>query len=199
MTTTLSPGAASPVKGVIDMTFLDIYEEGDFSQALTTKFAPVSPDQTAKASPKKKALEIIKAIRLGNNEISSIDILYKSISSTLDCSNILWIDLSFNQITKISEGISATFPNLATLNLHANKLTRLSEVKKLAEITTLKSLSLHGNLIEEHKHYRNYCLFMCPNLRQFDMSPVTAGEMGRMKVWAETYRNVLNKDDEEEY
>jgi hypothetical protein len=194
--TTLS---LTPVRGVVDMTFLDIYEEGDLSQALTTKFAPASPDQTIKSPGKKKAPETIKAIRLGNNEISSIDILYKSISTTLDGTNILWIDLSFNQITKISDGIAKTFPNLATLNLHANKLSRLSEIKKLASVLTLKSVSLHGNSIEEHKHYRNYCLFMCPNLRQFDMSPVTAGEIARMKVWAETYRHVLHKDDDEEY
>ena len=53
--------------------------------------------------------------------------------------------------------------------------------------------------IEEHKHYRNFVLNMCPNVTQFDSSPVTATERKRSEVWAQTYRRVLQKEDEEEY
>lgn len=89
----MSPLCAT--KGVLDMTFLDIYEEGDLSQALVAKFSPpISPHHTAtspdQTKTKRKLTEVIKALRLSNNEISSIDILYKTISTQVDTANILW-------------------------------------------------------------------------------------------------------------
>ena len=112
-------------------------------------------------------------MRLGNNEIPSIDILYKPLAIALDTTAILWLDLSFNSISKISDTIVNNFPNLSTLHLHVNQISSFAEVKKLANLTDLKALSLHGNPIEERKHYRNFCLHTCPHLHKFDMSPVT--------------------------
>ena len=53
--------------------------------------------------------------------------------------------------------------------------------------------------MEEHKHYRNYTLNMCPLVTQFDSSPVTGSERKRAAVWAQTFRKILNKDEEDDY
>ena len=41
----------------------------------------------------------------------------------------------------------------------------------LSGFPKLKSLAVYGNPVEEHKHYRNFVLFTCKALKNFDMSP----------------------------
>lgn len=199
------------VKGVIDMTFLDIREEADFkigfdlrytskliTLAVPSPTAVMTTTNTKKEntittdknnspsrskSPSKKnssmiaSTEEIKAIRIANNEISSIDIIFPTITTILDGNKILWIDLSFNFIIKISPDLAKLLPNLTTLYLHANKISKLAEIKKLSGLVNLKSVALYGNPVEDHKHYRNFVLYTCPKLSQFDMSPVTKSEV----------------------
>lgn len=112
---------------------------------------------------------------------------------------VQWLDLSFNQIASLGSGesISAAFPNVTTIYLHANKLSRLSQLKKLKAFPNLKSLSLYGNPIEEHKHYRNYVMYHCPKLGQFDSSPVTGSERVSNAVWAKNFRKTLHKEDDD--
>jgi Leucine-rich repeat (LRR) protein len=209
--------------GVLDLTFSDIREEPDFETALITKLPPLALSFTEVRSVRitsflssyihinlptiiiyqqnttgRKQTEVIKALRLGNNEIRSMEIIYKFLKNTLDTTNIMWLDLSFNKVETISVNIMKYFPNITTLNLHANRISRLSELRKLALLTTVKAISLQGNPVEEHKHYRNFVLYFCPWLRQFDMSPVTAGEVKRMNVWAVTFRRVLNGNDSDD-
>lgn len=183
--------------GVLDLTFSDIREEPDFETALITKLPPLALSFTENTTGRKQT-EVIKALRLGNNEIRSMEIIYKFLKNTLDTTNIMWLDLSFNKVETISVNIMKYFPNITTLNLHANRISRLSELRKLALLTTVKAISLQGNPVEEHKHYRNFVLYFCPWLRQFDMSPVTAGEVKRMNVWAVTFRRVLNGNDSDD-
>ena len=47
--------------------------------------------------------------------------------------------------------ILLTFPNLQILYLHGNQINDMKEVEKLAKISTLKKLSLHGNPVENEK------------------------------------------------
>jgi len=117
----------------------------------------------------------------------------------IDTREIQWLDLSFNQISSLgsAEGVSAALPHVTTVYLHANKISRLSELKKLKFFPHLKSLSLYGNPIEEHKHYRNYVLHHCPKLGQFDSSPVTGSERAGNAVWAKNFRKTLHKDDDD--
>eukprot|EP01039_Chlorochromonas_danica_P006116 gene6116-6734_t len=149
----------------------------------------------------------IKAIRLGNNYLSSVEIIH-SIPAHLDSSQILWLDLSFNYISSISEAFSSYFPEVTTIYLHANKITKLSEIKKLSKFEKLRSLSLYGNPVEENKHYRNYVLYYCRHLVQFDKSPVTKSQLNKaslsscvvvlMEVWAQTFRKKLNPSEEDD-
>ena len=143
--------------------------------------------------------EVVKAVRLSNNLLEDMEFLNGPFSTVLDSSQILWLDLSFNKFVNVSEAMATTFPNITTIYLHANNISKLSQLKKLKVFPNLKSLSLYGNPVEEHKHYRNYVLNMCPNVSQFDSSPVTETERKRAAVWAQTFRRVLNREDEEEY
>jgi hypothetical protein len=167
------------VDGVLDMTFLDIREESDFQNGLALRMPGTL---TPTSSPSKKKKNEIRAIRLANNYFTTVDIISGGLSNRIDMDKVLWLDLSFNQITSIIDDFAKLFPNLTTLNLHANKIFKLQDIKKIGSVENLKSLSLYGNPVEEHKHYRNYVLHSCSKLTQFDSSPVTKSEIQRVSL-----------------
>lgn len=142
----------------------------------TTATSLMSKSLSSSGTVKKKKPEEIKAIRLANNAICEMQILVNPFSSVFDTSKITWLDVSFNQIEKIHLSVFEAFPNITALYLQANGILRLSEIRKLQKFTFLKSLAIFGNPVEEHKHYRNYVLFFCKSLTNFDMSPVTKSE-----------------------
>jgi hypothetical protein len=179
------------VKGVLDMTFLDIRDEAKFKEGMTMRFPrPSSPSKTASnaadqpASPKRTKKETITAIRLANNSIDKVDVIVASISQNpdVDPQKILWMDLSFNNISSIPDDFFSLFPNLKTIQLHANNISKVSEIKKFSKLSNLTSITLFGNPVEEHKHYRNFTLYCNPLLTSFDMSPVIKSERLRVSV-----------------
>jgi hypothetical protein len=214
-------------KGVLDLTFMDIGSEEALTEnlrsALTTQIKSPSKTstlgggsmdlsggqrnntmgggapQSPSTSPKKpREPELVKAVRLSNNLLENMEHMNSPFMATVDTSNILWLDLSFNKFVNVSEAMAQTFPNITTIYLHANNISRLSQLRKLRSFPNLKSLSLYGNPVEEHKHYRNYVLSMCPHVTQFDSSPVTSTERKRAVVWSNTFRKVLNREDDDE-
>lgn len=207
--------ATKHTKGVIDLTFQEISTDDELSfllrksvtdlrsptksttSTLLSSTAAVSTsatgmDGTTIGSPgRRPKLEEITAVRLSNNLLTSMDTVSGPMIATVDTSKILWMDLSFNKITSVSSDFPRKFPRITTIYCHANQITKLSELKKFGAFPELKSLSLYGNPVEEHKHYRNYVLFMCPKLTQFDSSPVTKTDRKRTEVWAQTFRRKL--------
>ena len=107
------------------------------------------------------------------------------------------MDLSFNKISAVSSEFSQKFPHITTIYCHANNISKLSELKKFAAFPELKSLSLYGNPVDAHKHYRNYVLYVCPKLTQFDSSPVTKTERTRAEIWAQTFRRRLKSEGDD--
>ena len=55
---------------------------------------------TSPKTRKKNEKETYKAIRIGNNHIDNIDTIF-CLSNHVNFDNILWIDLSFNLLTKV--------------------------------------------------------------------------------------------------
>lgn len=68
-------------------------------------------------------------------------------------SELRWLDLSQCKLSSIGEELTR-FPKLQMLYLHANQISKLSEVKKLGKLPALQKLTLHGNPIAELPHYK---------------------------------------------
>ena len=152
----------------------------------------------SRASTSKKLKdEVIKAIRISNNSIERVQILVNPFTNFIDATEVLWLDLSFNAIETIDPVLVHAFPNVTAIYLHANQISKLSEIKKLALFPRLKSLSMYGNKVEEHKHYRNFVLYNIPTLTNFDKSPVTKTERQMNEVWARTYRRKLHPEEDD--
>ena len=224
------------VKGVLDLTFLDIKDEIDLTNGLPSRIKHVLPNSihhhnnnnshnshnnnettiadttlTMKStnSPSKKSKEEVIAIRLGNNYIDNLGILYGAASDDpnphhknvgpllqlIDTTKIEWLDLSFNNIESLPDGFFAAFPNLKKLYLQANKIKKLSQIRKLSQLKELNSLAMYGNPVEENKHYRNYVLYMCPKLTVFDQSTVTKTERTMCEIWQQTFRRKLHPEE----
>jgi Leucine-rich repeat (LRR) protein len=144
------------VDGVLDLTFMDIRDETDLERCFNDKLSELN---NAISSPKnsldmkntsKISPEDFKAVRLSYNNIASLDVVI-ALTRFLDPQKIYWFDLSYNNISTISDNFINAFPNIKTLYLQANKIKRLSEIKKLSRLTKLRSLCLFGNPIEEYK------------------------------------------------
>ncbi|KAM8815937.1 leucine-rich repeat-containing protein 51 isoform 2-T4 [Rhynchonycteris naso] len=101
----------------------------------------------------KSGKSLTQSLWLNNNALNDLRDFKHVISQLLEHpQNLAWIDLSFNDLTTI-DPILTTFFNLSVLYLHGNSIQRLGEVNKLAVLPRLRSLTLHGNPIEEEKGY----------------------------------------------
>lgn len=87
---------------------------------------------------------VLTGLKLCNNELTTITGLYTALSSVIDPSQLLWLDLSCNHLTHIESEL-LLFENLLSLNLHGNCISNLKEVAKLKDLKKLTKFSLHGN------------------------------------------------------
>ncbi|XP_053416231.1 transmembrane O-methyltransferase isoform X2 [Nycticebus coucang] len=110
----------------------------------------------------KSGKSLTQSLWLNNNVLNDLKDFNQVVSRLLaHPENLAWIDLSFNDLTSIDPVLS-TFFNLSVLYLHGNSIHRLGEVNKLAVLPRLRSLTLHGNPIEEEKGYRAQVETMSP-------------------------------------
>eukprot|EP00873_Tetraselmis_striata_P015569 jgi/Tetstr1/435833/TSEL_024721.t1 len=145
----------------------------------TLKGADVSAEEKAKYELNSTCL------RISNNTISTLQGLPEVLDHVMDAPEELsWLDASFNKLTSI-EDIIATYPNLVVLYLHANCLTNIREVKKLAKLPNLRKLTLHGNPLEEMNQgtYKMQVLAYLPNLRTLDFIAITKVDKDKASVW----------------
>ena len=167
-----------------------------------SKSAPAMPTSTTSSIRRKKPKKPLlpNAIKLDNNNLETIAGLDTALDSiTSDIARIKWVDLSFNHLTSIEDALLQC-PRMTTLNLHSNDISKLKDLKILRKFKFLTKLSLHGNPVEDHKHYRNYVLTLVPTLKQIDFSSVTRQDRKNADTWKQTYRQMLagkrrDKDD----
>ncbi|KAI2561593.1 hypothetical protein G5576_006151 [Homo sapiens] len=101
----------------------------------------------------KSGKSLTQSLWLNNNVLNDLRDFNQVASQLLEHpENLAWIDLSFNDLTSI-DPVLTTFFNLSVLYLHGNSIQRLGEVNKLAVLPRLRSLTLHGNPMEEEKGY----------------------------------------------
>lgn len=134
------------------------------------------------------------ALRVNNNQIQNLNDFDEALSGVFDNpTQLQWIDLSGNAISSIKETVFAPYRNIITLHLHGNALSRYSDIDHLAKcLPRLHSLTLHGNPLEEKKHYRNYVISAIPTLMQLDFSSITPGDREKAETWAKIYEKALN-------
>lgn len=84
--------------------------------------------------------------------------------------------LSRNRISHIQPAIASTLPNLESLVLTANSLSRLADLDALAEFSNLTHLILLDNPVTSQQHYRSYVLWRCRSLRVLDFEKVKTKE-----------------------
>ncbi|XP_057363233.1 leucine-rich repeat-containing protein 51 isoform X2 [Manis pentadactyla] len=158
----------------------------------------------------KSGKSLTQSLWLNNNVLNDLRDFNQVVSQLLEHpENLAWIDLSFNDLTSI-DPVLTTFFNLSVLYLHGNSIQRLGEVNKLAVLPQLRSLTLHGNPIEEEKGYsqgaeqqlmegegtsgqrlahslslphRQYVLCTLPHITTFDFSGVTKADRITAEVW----------------
>nr|XP_039255048.1 leucine-rich repeat-containing protein 51-like isoform X1 [Styela clava] len=146
---------------------------------------PLFPDDNDKKNdePRQFYKYCSKAIKLGNNSLARLENFSSGLQAVLeDPESIEWIDLSFNDLTKI-DNVILEYPNLKVLYLHANYIDDLKQVDKLAALPHLKTLTLHGNMIEGKKGYRQYVIMTIPQLQYFDFSRITKADRDKAQVW----------------
>eukprot|EP00741_Cyanophora_paradoxa_P013792 tig00020710_g13314.t1 len=153
-----------------------------------------NPEQAAakaKAAAEEKASRpACRAIRLSNNALTHLKGFKAAVEAVMDDSEKLsFVDLSYNKLSAIDEELVASFPNITTLYLHANGIASMKEVAKLSQLQGLHTLTLHGNPIENKKHYRQYVIACCPNLRTLDFIPLTRHDRTKATHWATVHKN----------
>ncbi|EGZ12984.1 hypothetical protein PHYSODRAFT_316453 [Phytophthora sojae] len=131
------------------------------------------------------------SLRVNNNKISNLDDMHEALRAVFDYPGMLqWLDLSGNELESIPPDVFSAYPELFTLHLHGNLLSKYSDVDALAKwLPRLHSITLHGNPLEEKKHYRNYVIAAFPNLKQLNFSSVTPGDRTKAETWASIYKN----------
>jgi len=86
------------------------------------------------------------------------------------------IYLNNNHISKIAAGLSDSIPKLETLILTNNRLVNLHDIEPLADLTSLRTLSLMDNVIAKKPHYRLYVIHKLPWLELLDFKKIKARE-----------------------
>uniref|UniRef100_G3VJP9 Leucine-rich repeat-containing protein 51 n=1 Tax=Sarcophilus harrisii TaxID=9305 RepID=G3VJP9_SARHA len=116
----------------------------------------ISEEPRAGLRPVKRSTQgksLTQAVRINNNVLNDLTDFSQTMSQLLEHpQNLAWIDLSFNDLPNI-DPVLTTFHNLSVLYLHGNCIHRLTEVDKLSSLPKLRSLTLHGNPIEDEKGY----------------------------------------------
>lgn len=148
-------------------------------------------------------------MRLANNKLAGLEggsdeDLTLATALGKVCSSIeqvRWLDLSFNHISTFGTAFSK-FTGVAVLYLHSNQIANFAQIRGLGELAKLKSLTLHGNPIEDKKYYRIYVTHVIPSLTQLDFSSITHQDRENARAWATTFRKKLSgaaRDGDEEY
>jgi hypothetical protein len=121
-------------------------------------------------------------VRVPNNSISSIDGLNAVLAQLVeDPAKLFWLDISCNQISSLCDELE-NFPDLRVLNVHGNGIATVAEVRKICKLP-LKSLTIHGNPVEEKKDIKNFIISMIPTLEKLNFCPVTPRDRDNAMTW----------------
>ena len=171
----------------VDYSFLGLVNIKDI-----TVLEEEEQDSSKKISHKERHLLRINTVNFSSNKIVQINDLPTSLTLLhLSPKSIKWLDFSNNKISLL-ENAFESFDNLTVLYLHANEISSIKAIKPLEKLKKLTSLTLHGNRIEEQKHFRNYTIHLLPNLEKLNFSLITNRDREKCKTWSSLFRNKLS-------
>jgi len=137
---------------------------------------------------KVKYIQYTNAVILHNNEIYSLADIHTVFNTILiepefiegsfrsKVELIQWLDLSQNNLSDIHEDI-CNLKFLKILYLHANNIQEIDKIKPLRNCHCLINLTLHGNLIEHIKGYRQFIIELVPTLEKLDFTLISEKEL----------------------
>jgi hypothetical protein len=131
-------------------------------------------------------IEAVTALRLNNNALATVDGLLPAVLPKLvpfhSVSQLLWLDLSFNQLTDVDEAL-LEFTNLSVLYLHANQIQQSANYQRLSNFKSLTNLAIHGNPMDAVPNLEKKLLAALPNLTKLNFSPVTRLQRADAEQW----------------
>lgn len=131
-------------------------------------------------------IEAVTALRLNNNALATVEGLLPTVLPKLvpfhNVSQLLWLDLSFNQLTDVDEAL-LEFTNLSVLYLHANQIQQSANYQLLSNFTSLTNLAIHGNPMDAIPNLEKKLLAALPNLTKLNFSPVTRLQRADAEQW----------------
>lgn len=150
-------------------------------------------DSAGGSSKAAKTAASAVSLRASNNQLENLDDMDAALAGVFDDPTLVqWLDLSGNALTSIPPKAFAKYGDMHTLHLHGNLLAKFSDIDHLAAcLPQLRSLALHGNPLEEKKHYRSYVISSFPHLKQLDFSSVTNGDRDKATTWAKIYKKAM--------
>jgi U2 small nuclear ribonucleoprotein A' len=137
-------------------------------------------------------IQIIENLGATENQFESVDLSNNAIA-TLDgfpkLSKLRSLYVNNNRISRLSESLGTSLPNLEWLVLTNNRVAKFAELDKcLAGLTRLKYLSLMDNPVAMKRvsEYRLFVISRCPGLKMLDYKKVTAAEREAVEAggWA---------------
>jgi U2 small nuclear ribonucleoprotein A' len=86
------------------------------------------------------------------------------------------ITFNNNHITKIAPNLSESLPKLETLILTNNRIVNLADLDPLADLSTLRTLSVLDNVVSKKPNYRYYVINKLPDLKVLDFRKIKRKE-----------------------
>ena len=159
-----SSSASSPVPNAKSPTIVapNKYNNGENSSVGGNGYSSAASNLTySPQSPSNANQPLTKflgtGIKLSNNNLDSKGCwkdFKVAIEGTMENPrDLTWLDLSFNSIGDIDK-VLLDYEKLQVLYLHANAIKDVAEINKLQRLPNLRTLTLHGNPIENIKNYR---------------------------------------------
>ncbi|CAD2111817.1 hypothetical protein YYG_04418 [Plasmodium vinckei petteri] len=143
-----------------------------------------------------------KVLNLNNNNLTHLDFLndllnhiYKSknLESSIIYSNIISLDISFNNLALINNDI-LMLNNLQVLYLHSNKIENINEIQKLQTLSNLKKLTLENNPLVNiyNKFYRSFIIHYLPQIKSLDFQEITKIEKNKAGIGFNMHKYKFN-------
>ncbi|KAJ8675285.1 hypothetical protein QAD02_011071 [Eretmocerus hayati] len=129
--------------------------------------------------PLSTGLYLTSSIWLSNNSLENLSHLEELVTELVGGTrDVRWLDLAYNILSDVDDEL-LKFKKLTILYLHGNRISDMNSLVKLRKLTHLRTLTLHGNPLEQMPAYRRYVVAILPQITNLDFSPVLEIERRR--------------------